>query len=504
MRKNCPFCGAEMPEEANLCLTCFAMCFTQSEAHAKPLRLFGKSAFRPKVRRRTERWVSAVLTLFLLSGVLLTAFSSLEKVSEAPQTPNTYEQIAGTSTNAGENTNTVSNLSTGAATDGEAAVGEPVRLSGMAEGVFGKVTGPGTPAGTTSLGGFGTVGTQTQPVLGIRPGTGATTGNTQSNAGNSTSGNTAGESNAATEPEETEPTEPEYDSFAYRPYDSKKNTIALIKYNGNSSKVVVPAVIDGHPVANVDENTFYNNSKITEITFESSSAQTSLTLDAGCMTNLPSLKVVRMPDTDLGIFPGFAKNCLRLEKIEVDNNQYRFENGALYCWNSREWEIYFYAPACKNTTLTVPTWCAGIDCRLDENPYLKRVEFHKAATNFINNYSVGDALEYVYVEPGNPKAFSVDGVLFTKDNTGKYTFSLYPPSKKDKTFVMPENVELDMFNYYCPYLEELWIPASSRVDSTNALFYRQCFTNLKVIHLQKGHPYEAECKSTFAGKTEMY
>lgn len=175
MRKNCPFCGAEMPEEANLCLTCFSMCFTQSEAHAKPLRLFGKSAFRPKVRRRTERWVSAVLTLFLLSGVLLTAFSSLEKVSEAPQTPNTYEQIAGTSTNAGENTNTVSNLSTGAATDGEAAVGEPVRLSGMAEGVFGKVTGLGTPAGTTSLGGFGTVGTQTQPVLGTRPGTGATT-----------------------------------------------------------------------------------------------------------------------------------------------------------------------------------------------------------------------------------------------------------------------------------------------------------------------------------------
>src|SRR5699024_1341955 len=140
-----------MPEEANLCLTCFSMYFTQSEAHAKTLRLFGKSAFRPKVRRRTERWVSAVLTLFLLSGVLLTAFSSLEKVSEAPQTTNTYEQIAVTSTNAGENTNTVSNLSTGAATDGEAAVGEPVRLSGMAEGVFGKVTGLGTPAGTTSL-----------------------------------------------------------------------------------------------------------------------------------------------------------------------------------------------------------------------------------------------------------------------------------------------------------------------------------------------------------------
>ena len=504
MRKNCPFCGAEMPEEANLCLTCFSMCFTQSETHAKPLRLFGKSAFRPKVRRRTERWVSAVLTLFLLSGVLLTAFSSLEKVSEAPQTPNTYEQIAGTSTNAGENTNTVSNLSTGAATDGEAAVGEPVRLSGMAGSVFGKVNGLGTATGTTPLEGFGTVGTPTQPVLGTRPNTGETTGNTQTNTGNTPSGNTSGGSNTVTEPEETEPTEPEYDNFTYRSYDSKKNTIALIKYKGNSSKVVVPAVIDGHPVANVDENTFYNNANITEITFESSSAQTSLSLDTGCMTNLPSLKVVRLPKTDLGVTSGFAKNCLKLETIEVGNNQYKFLDGVLYRWTSLDWVVCFYPPACKKETFTVPTWCAGIDCRMDENPYLKRLEFHKAVNKFPNNYSVGETLEYVYVAPGNPKAFSVDGVLFTKDTTGKYTFSLYPPSKKDKTFVMPENVELDLFQYYCPYLEEIWIPASSRVGSTNALFYRQCFTNLKVIHLQKGHPYEAECKSTFAGKTEMY
>ena len=506
MRKNCPFCGAEMPEEANLCLTCFAMCFTQSEAHAKPLRLFGKSAFRPKVRRRTERWVSAVLTLFLLSGVLLTAFSSLEKVSEAPQTPNTYEQIAGTSTNAGENTNTVSNLSTGAATDGEAAVGEPVRLSGMAEGVFGKVTGLGTPAGTTSLGGFGTVGTQTQPVLGTRPGTGATTGNTQSNAGNSTSGNTAGESNAATEPEETEPTEPEYDNFEYMSYDSKNDKITLIKYKGNSKKVLVPAVIDGKPVARIEEDTFSDNSNIQEIIFESNPAQPFLWLDSGCMTNLTELKTVRMPDIDLGIYTRFAINCRKLADIDIDNSQYRFEDGALYYWSSRRWELCYYAPACKNETLTVASWCAGIDgaCNLDENPYLKRIVLHKNVTMFPSNYKINDALEEVYVEPGNANGFSVDGVLFYKNNNGVYTGSLYPPSKKDKSFVMPENVTMNVYRYYCPYLEEIWIPASSRVNAPDTLYFRRCFTNLKVIHLQKGHSYEAECKSTFTGKTEMY
>lgn len=495
MGKNCPFCGAEMPEEANFCLTCFSMCSAPNEADAAFGRGGRKAAFRPHGKRYVERLVSAALTLFLILGTILTVLPSAKEIPVVGQAPNSSEQTQNEDTGEDNPTDTSAALSAGTQT-----AEEPVRLSGMAGSVFGKVTGLGLPAGTTSSVGFGTLGTQTQPVLGARPNAGATTGNSDSNTEN----NTTGGGETVTQPEETTPTEPEYDNFTYRSYDSKKNTIALIKYKGNSSKVVVPAVIDGHPVANVDENTFYNNANITEITFESSSAQTSLSLDTGCMTNLPSLKVVRLPKTDLGVTSGFAKNCLKLETIEVDNSQYKFMDGVLYRWTSLDWVVCFYPPACKNETFTVPTWCAGVDCRLDENPYLKRIEFHKAAKKFPNNYSVGETLEYVYVEPGNPKAFSVDGVLFIKDNNGNYTFSLYPPSKKDKTFVMPENVELDLFQYYCPYLEELWIPASSRVGSTNALFYRQCFTNLKVIHLQKGHPYEAECKSTFAGKTEMY
>lgn len=506
MQKKCPFCGAEMPEEANLCLTCFSMCFTKNETGAARLRLFGKNTFQPKVKHRTERWVSAVLSLILFSGVLLTAFSSLEKVPEAPQTPNTYEQVSGTDTTAGENTNTVSNLSTGAATDGTSAAGEPVRLSGMAESVFGKVTGLGSPVGTAPLAGVGTVGTQTTPVLGTRPNTGATTGNPQTNTGNSTSGNSAGGSNSVTTPQETEPTEPEYDNFEYMSYDSKNDKITLIKYKGNSKKVLVPAVIDGKPVARIEENTFSDNSNIQEIIFESDPAQTFLWLDSGCMTNLTELKTVRMPDTDLGIYTEFAINCRKLADIDIDNSQYRFEDGALYYWSSRRWELRYYAPACKNETLTVASWCAGIDgaCNLDENPYLKRIVLHKNVTMFPSNYKINDALEEVYVEPGNANGFSVDGVLFYKDSKGVYNGSLYPPSKKDKSFVMPENVTLNVYRYYCPNLEEIWIPASSGVNAPDTLYFRRCFTNLKVIYLQKGHSYETTCKKTFTGRTEMY
>lgn len=503
MQKKCPFCGAEMPEEANLCLTCFSMCFTINETGAVRLRLFGKNTFRPKVKRRTERWVSAVLSVILFSGVLLTAFSSLEKVPEASKTPNASAQTQGTDTPADANSNTVSNLSTGAATDGTSAAGEPVRLSGMAESVFGKVTGLGSPVGTTPSAGGGTVGTQTQSVLGTRPNTGATS-NSQTNAGSAD--NSTGGSNTVTKPEEPEPTEPEYDNFEYMSYDSKNDKITLIKYKGNSKKVLVPAVIDGKPVARIEENTFSDNSNIQEIIFESNPAQTFLWLDSGCMTNLTELKTVRMPDTDLGIYTEFAINCRKLADIDIDNSQYRFEDGALYYWSSRRWELRYYAPACKNETLTVASWCAGIDgaCNLDENPYLKRIVLHKNVTMFPSNYKINDALEEVYVEPGNANGFSVDGVLFYKDSKGVYNGSLYPPSKKDKSFVMPENVTLNVYRYYCPNLEEIWIPASSGVNAPDTLYFRRCFTNLKVIHLQKGHSYETTCKKTFTGRTEMY
>lgn len=500
MGKNCPFCGAEMPEEANFCLTCFSMCTVPETTGTGTVFKRKKSTFQPKGRRWAERLVAAVLTLVLMLGTALSAFTSFREIPVSAQLPDAsaaeQSEEPGGEEIQGQLTTDPAGDTTTQETSGAAHLLSPTGS------LFSKIPSLESITSTPTLTGPGSVGTQTGTSFDTQQKPDSTGGGNSADKDDENLTESGG--NTEVEPDELAPTEPEYDNFSYRIYDSKKNTIALIKYKGNSSKVVVPAVIDGHPVANVDENTFYNNSNITEITFESNSAQTSLSLDMGCMTNLSSLKIIRLPKTDLGVSSGFAKNCLKLEKIEVDNSQYRFENGALYCWNSREWVICFYAPACKNETFTLPTWCAGFDCRIDENPYLKRLEFHKAATRFPNNYSAGEALEYVYVAPGNKKAFSVDGVLFIKDDNGNYTFSLYPEGKKDKTFVMPENVRMDIAQFYCPYLEEIWIPASSSVSLPNLLFYRQCFTNLKVIHLQKGHPYEAECKSTFTGKTEMY
>lgn len=501
MRKNCPFCGAEMPEEANFCLTCFSMYFSQNELASASFRHSRKTAFRPHIKRRTERLVSVGLSCFLLSGVLLTAFSSVEKVPMSQQPPNISEQTQGTQTNANATANNASDEVSDAVTDGAPTPEEPVRLSGMAESVFGKVPGLGLQTGAVTLPGTGNTGTQSTPV-GTQPDTEtAGPGNTQANTDS-----TESENNTTAKPEEAIPTEPEYDHFEYVPYSSKNDKITLTKYTGNSSVVLVPAVIDGKPVARIEENTFADNPKIQEIIFESDSAQTFLWMNRGCMQNLPSLKTVRMPKTDLGIYANFATGCLKLENIQIESKQYVFQDGALYYWNSREWELLYYAPACKNETLTVASWCAGTDgaCNLEENPYLKRINLHKDVKYFPSNYRINDALEYVYVEPGNTKGFSVDGVLFYKDSKGVYNSSLYPPSKKDKTFVMPENVTMSLYRFENPYLEELWIPLSSGVNAPSNLYFRNTFTNLKAIHLQKGHSYEAACKSTFTGRTEMY
>lgn len=306
-----------------------------------------------------------------------------------------------------------------------------------------------------------------------------------------------------------DPSEEEADSencWVYENEDGSTKYVKITKYTGNATKVVVPAVIGGKPVARITRDTFAGNDRITEITFESDERQVYLWVDPGCMTDLPALKVVRLPDTDLGVSSGFADNCPSLENIEVDSSQYLFENGALYYWSSKEWRIRYYAPACKNETLTVPSWCAGLEagCALEENPYLKRINLHKNVNFFPSNYRVNDALEYIYVEAGNSKAFSVDGVLFAKNSSGRYSSSCYPPGKRDKIFKLPENVTLNVSVLTCPYLEEIWIPKSSGVSSQDSLYFRRCFTNLKVIHLQEGHSYEEKCKRTFTGITEMY
>ena len=495
--KKCPFCGAAMPEESHFCLSCFSMCTMPkpepAAGRAKP------AAILPGRKCLAERIVSAALTLILVIGMAL-PFATVEKdIPMQKESPNA-ENADDTATGAASQTAASQTNMAAPSEDTEEDPAQRAFALSLPQQVIAAVVGqtglsgtdaalPGvqTPAGAigNSSGGVDTPdetpGTET-------PGT-VTPGTDTSNS--------------------ADPSEEEVDSedcWVYENEDGSTKYVKITKYTGNATKVTVPTVLGGRPVVRIAKRAFADNDRITEITFANDAARPHLILNSSCFYNLTALKVVRLPETDLGVHTEFAKGCVNLANIEVDNWQFIFQDGCLYYYNSKEWIVQWYAPACKNTTLTVASWCAGIGsaCNLQENPYLKHIVLHKNVKSFPSQYWVNSALETVTVEAGNTSGFSVDGVLFHKSSTGEYSFSLYPESNKTKIFKMPENVKLNIMPFKNAYLEEIWIPKSSGVSSQDSLYFRRCFTNLKVIHLQEGHSYEEKCKSTFTGITEMY
>ena len=159
------------------------------------------------------------------------------------------------------------------------------------------------------------------------------------------------------------------------------------------------------------------------------------------MTNLTSLTTVGFSDTDLGIREPFAVGCPKLQTLNIDNSQYRFIDGGLYYWSSKEWLLRFYCPGVKNSVLNIPSWRAGVEtaCNLNENPYLKTLNLHENCSRFPS--AVPQQLEAIHVAAGNTHAFSQDGVLFEKSSGGEYTSSVYPPGKRDKSFTVPDHVQ---------------------------------------------------------------
>lgn len=490
--KKCPFCGAAMPEESHFCLSCFSV---YTSPKPKTAADHTKAAVvLPGRKHLAERIVSAALALVLVVGMVLSFTAAEKSIPLQTESPNA-ETATGAATEPAAQTASSQADETALSKDTGEGLAEKVPALSLPQQVMAAVVGQ-TALGSTNV---ALPGTQTpESTIGDSSGSVDTPDETP---GTETPG--TGTSNSA------DPSGEEVDSedcWVYKNEDGSTKYVKITKYTGNAAKVTVPAVLGGKPVVRITKQAFADNDRITEITFANDASRPRLILDSSCIYNLTALKVVRLPDTDLGVFSGFADNCPSLETIEVDSSQYLFENGALYYWNSNEWVIRYYAPACKNETLTVPSWCAGLEagCALEENSYLKRINLHKNVKRFPSNYAVNDALEYIDVEEGNSRAFSVDGVLFAKNSSGRYSSSCYPPGKRDKSFRLPENVFLDLANFTNPYLEEIWIPKSSGVDFPDRLYFRRCFTNLKTIHLQKGHSYEERCRSTFTGVTEMY
>lgn len=482
MAKNCPNCGDKMPEEATFCLNCFNENIDE-DGIGQPIINKSKKHFKNFYKSASFRRNTNIIAASLILALLLGFIGKFSVALKAADDNFISEGDIHNEAKAPENSDNIDGIfdTSPFSTDISETEQLPVGISDDNS----EITPSSEASSSNST-------PPTESVIIPKPEEKPT-----SNPG-------GGEK--TTEPDKpTNPPEPEFDRFEYRPSDgTSKNYVEIIKYTGNASKVTVPAKIDGKYVNRIKQGAFSNNSKITEVTFVSDNAPY-MFIEMKAFTNLQSLTTINMPDTDLGIYNDFADNCYSLKKINIDNNQYRFIDGGLYYWTSREWKLRYYCPAEQATELRTPSWCKGIEsaCNLEENKYLKRIYLHKDTTAFPSYDRLNHSLEAINVEEGCAKGFSQNGILHSKNSNSGYTI-VYPPSNASKTYTMPENSIFYLFiDFENTNLETLYVPKTATLHASFLGFHKK-FRKLSTVYIDKNNSQADTIKSQFTGDVFLY
>ncbi|MBS7359256.1 MAG: zinc ribbon domain-containing protein [Oscillospiraceae bacterium] len=332
-----------------------------------------------------------------------------------------------------------------------------------------------------------------------------------------TTENSSASSSTTTQPTATKPSQTEtqtseiYETntgsyyFEYRAANPSypDGNIALTKYVGDASVVTIPSYIDGRKVSEIYTDCFINEPKIKEINCDDSTTYI-LIFSYHCFNNLTSLNRVVLNGRSMHISPCFAINCPITYLGKGGEAGNKLVDGAYYVNNA----FYWFTAHPSYTTLTFPEWCTKIDNghNLDEVSNLQVMNIHKNVKNIPTSpLHYGDGLKAINVENGNPEAFSSEGVLFYRWGANDYLQSLYPYQKTSKSFKVPNNCCLhsgkSTQKTVNTYLEELYLPATAFLSSPDADgFYKNCFPNLKKIHLSKNHPQYDEIAKTFKGE----
>lgn len=478
MSKKCKNCGAVLPDEANYCLECMTA-FDNSIKEIKdaPIpngtfkerllsRLTGlKSRVSSMSKRQKAALVSALTMLLLLVPLSVYLFSPVDPVGGV-----TADTAAGNNNNGSR----------------------PItRVEALFDEVFGTESNPNDPLSensSTSDTGSGSGNNSVSETVE----SGAAAGNTEAAApgnGNSTSagsGSSSGsDSNGNNSTGSSEPVL-NYDDWEYMMEDGD---LIVTKYTGNDKNVLVPDKINDINIHKLDKHTFKDNSTLETVTFKNSEDYHILWISSSTFYNCSSLKKVVFPtNTDIGIFPTFAVKCPNLTDIDVDHWQYKFENGALYYYDTKRWFLYEYCEGNTSSSYTVPDWVTAINNASDNFlncKYLKKIYLNDKCSGPTprSNYN----LEGIYVGDANPSVADYDGVLYTKFEDF-VQFSIYPAGKKDKSFTLPQDSYSYLRNAKNTYLETLTVPKTAEVPQKALEHLLESFPNLKTIKIEKDHP----------------
>ena len=509
MKKSCPNCNKQLPEEATFCLYCYTnLSDTESGAVAVPKKTFNK-----KILSR----ILIVVAFLVIIGVSVIALK--HSVSQPALTP------ADTTVITEKQTVPVTDASGEAVTDenGEQVFDtitvtktQPIittEKQGLLDKIFNNETenkastqanensSDSNPEKTTEKQSwldklFGNDETQphtteptTQESDENKPQTSTTevvSTSDDTNEKNTDSSSQKGTS-SSTEKETTKPTgttttetvsttaPKQEDDFTFTVVNG---SVKLLSYTGNSSVVRVPAEIDGKHVAYLGSNVFSNKSNITSIIFEGASSGSEkfyLPANTTVFNSLPNLTTVEFPfetnnyfinsDGSTSYTYSFGtifSNCPKVSAINFGahinsmhspsmSRMYSID-GVVFVNTSSEISLLWYPVAKTQSDYTVPDNVRKIEKNaFSNNAYLQSVTLSSKVRSVVGpNFRNCTKLSSFFVAEGNTKFFAENGVLyfpgFTINNLPSYG-AFYPPAKADTAFSFPHDKTLYLDAY---------------------------------------------------------
>ncbi len=471
MKKNCPNCNKQLPEEATFCLYCYTnLSDVENSSVVVPKKKVNK-----KILSRILI-IAAFLTIIGVSVIALKHSVSKPALTPADTTVITEKQTVPVTDASGEavtnengeqvfdtitvtktetitttekkgfldkifNNETENNASTQAienASDSKAE--ETTEKQSWFDKLFGNdETQPHTTEPTTQESGENKPQTSTTENAST-----PSTGNENNTGASSQSATTQKETASSTEKETTKPssttttqtvstTAPKQDEeFTFTVVNG---SVKLLSYTGNSSIVRVPAEIDGKHVAYLGSDVFSNKSNITSIIFEgatSGSEKFYLPANTTVFNSLPNLTSVTLP---------FETNNYFINNDGSTNYTYSF--GTLF------------------------SNCPKV-CSVNFGPHI----------NSMHSSSMS-------------RMYAVDGVVFV-NTSSEISLLWYPVAKTQSDYTVPDNVRKIEKNAFSnnAYIQTLTL--SSRVSSVAGPNFRNC-TKLASFYVAQGNTkYTAE------------
>lgn len=483
--KKCPFCNAEMPEEAHICLNCLNIC---EETQTSAIISQGSKKRFAISKRTLSNIITAAICVFVVMPCMI--------LPQLGSFANQGAQSAGnTNGEAGKGGGSIISRITTAIKEtlgidddsAESPAGDSSADTPAADGYNNPTTpdgenGPSIPGVPTAVPGT------TKPASG----------------GSSTTKPTEAATTVKPEDETIPEGKVEYDKWEYTENNGK---LTITKYTGSAKTVVIPEKIDGKIIGNINENTFLENNTMQYAVFQDFTTYHNLWVHYHTFYKCGNLKKIVFPkNADLGILDCFAAECYSLYDIQITNYQYKFVDGALVYYNTKYWQIYYYCEGYKSDTFTYPEYVqvSGTFELFKHTKNLKYVYLSSEMTTFLAQYDT-PYLESVYAK-NNSHLKDINGVLYELNKNGKWAVQNYPNNNKAAEFTMPENSVFKQSNLRNSNLKTLKIPANVEIDdyTLKHICRGDIFPNLQTVYIESGSSYLSYIKSTFTGKVIVY